>query len=94
MVDDEPTALRVMARTLVEAGYAVHIKSNGQDALALAVTLAKPLDLVVTDMQMDPIRGPRAGRINVRAETRLAVSLCQRIWARRGLQRGIRSFSA
>jgi DNA-binding NtrC family response regulator len=63
VVDDEPMALHVMARTLVEAGYAVHSASNGQDALALAVTLARPLDLVVTDMQMDPIGGPELAEL-------------------------------
>jgi DNA-binding NtrC family response regulator len=63
VVDDEPVALQVMARTLAEAGYAVHTASNGQDALALAVTLAKPLDLVVTDMRMDPIGGPELAEL-------------------------------
>ena len=32
VVDDEPTVLRLMARTLLEAGYAVHQASNGPDA--------------------------------------------------------------
>jgi two-component system, cell cycle sensor histidine kinase and response regulator CckA len=63
VVDDEPTVLHLMARTLVEAGYAVHTVSNGQDALALAVTLAKPLDLVVTDMRMEPIGGPELAEL-------------------------------
>lgn len=63
VVDDEPTALHVMARTLVEAGYAVHTASNGQDALALAVSLSKPVDLVVTDIQMDPIGGPELAEL-------------------------------
>jgi CheY-like chemotaxis protein len=63
VVDDESVALQVMARTLLEAGYAVHTASNGQDALALAVTLAKPLDLVVTDIRMDPIGGPELAEL-------------------------------
>jgi CheY-like chemotaxis protein len=58
VVDDEPTVLRMMARALLEAGYAVHQASNGQDALALAEDLGKPLDLVVTDVRMEPMGGP------------------------------------
>jgi two-component system cell cycle sensor histidine kinase/response regulator CckA len=63
VVDDEPTVLDLMARTLIEAGYAVHTASNGQDALALAVGLPKPLHLVVTDMRMEPIGGPELAEL-------------------------------
>jgi two-component system, cell cycle sensor histidine kinase and response regulator CckA len=58
VVDDELPVLRMMARSLLEAGYTVHEASSGQDALALAETLGKPLDLVVTDIRMEPIGGP------------------------------------
>jgi two-component system cell cycle sensor histidine kinase/response regulator CckA len=58
VVDDEPTVLSMMARALLEAGYTVHQASNGQDALALSEELGKPLDLVVTDIRMEPIGGP------------------------------------
>ena len=63
VVDDEPTVLDLMARTLVEAGYAVHTATHGQEALAVAVALTKPLDLVVTDMRMDPIGGPELAEL-------------------------------
>ena|SRR5688572_24453946 len=63
VVDDEPTVLRLMARTLIEAGYTVHTASHGQDALALAAALAQPLDLVVTDIRMEPIGGPELAEL-------------------------------
>jgi two-component system cell cycle sensor histidine kinase/response regulator CckA len=58
VVDDELAVLEVMARALLEAGYAVHTATNGPDALALAEGLATPPDLVVTDVRMEPMRGP------------------------------------
>jgi response regulator RpfG family c-di-GMP phosphodiesterase len=58
VVDDEPMVLRMMAHALQQAGYTVHKASNGPDALALAEGLGKTLDLVVTDVQMEPIGGP------------------------------------
>jgi CheY-like chemotaxis protein len=58
VVDDDPTALQVMARTLREAGYAVHTADGGPAALALAEEVGKPPDLVVTDIRMEPMGGP------------------------------------
>jgi CheY-like chemotaxis protein len=46
VVDDEPAVLQLMARALLEVGHTVHQASNGEDALALAEKLGKPLDLV------------------------------------------------
>ena len=42
VVDDEPAVLGMMARVLLEAGYAVHTASNGPDALVLAEELPRP----------------------------------------------------
>jgi two-component system cell cycle sensor histidine kinase/response regulator CckA len=47
-----------MARTLLEVGYTVYQASSGQEALALAEELGGPLDLVVTDIRMEPTGGP------------------------------------
>jgi CheY-like chemotaxis protein len=63
VVDDEPPVLDMMARALLEAGYAVHQASSGQDALALAEGLGKPLDLVVTDIRMEPMGGPELAAV-------------------------------
>ena len=57
VVDDEPGVLQMMARALLDAGYAVHTASNGPDALALAEELPRPPDLVVTDIRMEPMGG-------------------------------------
>jgi CheY-like chemotaxis protein len=57
VVDDEPPVLQMMARALLEAGYAVHTASNGPDALTLAEGLSRPPDLVVTDIRMEPMGG-------------------------------------
>ena len=57
VVDDEPIVLQMMARALLDAGYAVHAASNGPDALALAGELPRPPDLVVTDIRMEPMGG-------------------------------------
>lgn len=58
VVDDEPEVLELMARTLREDGYVVHTARNGLDALRVAERLGRPLDVVVTDVRMDPIGGP------------------------------------
>ena len=57
VVDDELAVLRMMARALLDAGYAVHTASNGPDALTLAKDLPRPPDLVVTDIPMEPMGG-------------------------------------
>jgi CheY-like chemotaxis protein len=46
----------MMARALLEAGYAVHTASNGPDALALAEELPRSPDRV-TDIRMGPMGG-------------------------------------
>jgi CheY-like chemotaxis protein len=61
VVDDEPIVLQMMARALLDAGYAVHAASNGPDALALAGELPRPPDLVVTDIRMEPMGGTELG---------------------------------
>jgi hypothetical protein len=94
VVDDEPAVLHMMARALVEAGYTVHTSSNGQEAIDLAVALAGPPGRRGHRHANGADWRPRNGGVDVRAETRLPVSLCQRLWARGGLQRAIRSFSA
>jgi CheY-like chemotaxis protein len=58
VVDDQPSVLGMMVRTLLEVGYTVYLASSGQDALALAEELGGPLDLVVTDIRMEPIGNP------------------------------------
>ena len=45
------------ARCLRELGYHVIEASNGGDALAIAASLARPIDLLLTDVSMPGMRG-------------------------------------
>jgi two-component system, cell cycle sensor histidine kinase and response regulator CckA len=63
VVDDETAVLQMMSRTLLGADYAVHTASSGQDALTLAEQLESPLDLVVIDIRMEPMRGPELAQL-------------------------------
>jgi CheY-like chemotaxis protein len=63
VVDDDPIVLGMMARILLEAGYAVHMASNGPDALAVAEQLPTPPDLVVTDLRIEPIGGAELAQL-------------------------------
>jgi DNA-binding response OmpR family regulator len=49
--------LRIIVRSLREAGYAVVEALNGQTALQLARTSPEPFDLVVTDSVMPELSG-------------------------------------
>lgn len=56
VVEDEPMLLRIIVRSLREAGYAVVEAPNGQTALELARS-SEPFDLVVTDSVMPELSG-------------------------------------
>ena len=86
VVDDETIVLRLMARTLLEAGYAVHQASNGPDALALAERLPMPPDLVVTDLRMEPMGGAELAERLFSCGPRFPIPLRQWLWTRRGVQ--------
>jgi CheY-like chemotaxis protein len=53
----------MMGRTLLEAGYLVHMAGGGSEAIALASQLQRPLDLVVTDLRMDPMGGAELAEV-------------------------------
>jgi len=55
VVDDEPDAMIILAKTLKARGYEVLIASNGFDAIAMAKT-QKP-DLILLDILMPGIDG-------------------------------------
>ncbi len=50
VIDDEPTALDVIRKILLHAGYEVLVAENGQEGVELF--RQDPCDLVVTDMVM------------------------------------------
>lgn len=55
IVDDEPHAIRVLKRSMEEAGYAVHSAPNGQ--AALEQILERKFDAVITDVIMPRMNG-------------------------------------
>lgn len=57
IVDDEQSILTLLDEVLEDEGFVVQRAQNGQEALALA--LAEPPDLVVTDLMM-PVMDGRA----------------------------------
>jgi two-component system cell cycle sensor histidine kinase/response regulator CckA len=57
VVDDDAAVLQAMARALLLGGFAVHTAMSGPDALALVEDLRSPVDLVVTDIRMEPMDG-------------------------------------
>jgi signal transduction histidine kinase/CheY-like chemotaxis protein len=58
VVDDEPIAARFVSEVLSRAGYAVIQACSGEEALAIIAERGQPIDLLVTDIMMEPINGP------------------------------------
>lgn len=69
IVDDTPANLSVLAECLSEAGYALLVAEDGEDALALIARNAP--DLILLDVMMPGIDGfTTCRRLKERAETR------------------------
>ena len=58
VVDDEESLRTVVGDLLTHLGYNVLSTANGEDALALAAQYAGKIDLLLTDVVMQPISGP------------------------------------
>ena len=58
VVDDEESLRIVIGDLLTQLGYHVLSTANGPDALALAGEYAGKIDLLLTDVMMDPLSGP------------------------------------
>ncbi len=57
IVDDEPTIRFVLERALKHEGYALDIAANGSEALQKLNKKDKLYDLLVLDLQMEPVDG-------------------------------------
>jgi len=58
LVDDEPTVLKVMSRSLEKSGYKVISAEDGEKGLAAFKRRRKEINLVITDMAMPGMDGP------------------------------------
>jgi len=58
LVDDEPTVLKVMSRSLEKSGYKVLTAEDGEKGLAAFRRRRKEIQLVITDMAMPGMDGP------------------------------------
>jgi len=57
LAEDEPAVRRLVAGYLVDAGHAVLVAPDGEEAMALAAAHAGPIDLLVTDVVMPGMNG-------------------------------------
>ncbi|MEI7850555.1 MAG: response regulator [Kiritimatiellales bacterium] len=55
IVDDAPSFLLMLSTLLVDRGYEVTSATNGEEALRILQT--EPFDLMISDINMEPING-------------------------------------
>ena len=58
LVDDEPTVLKVMQRSLEKSGYRVLTANDGEEGVSLFKRHAGEIHLIITDMSMPGMGGP------------------------------------
>ena len=73
VVDDEESLRAVIGELLTQRGYHVLSTSNGPDALALAADYPGKIDLLLTDVDMDPLSGPALAEALTRARPEMKV---------------------
>lgn len=57
LVEDEPQVRALTARILTQAGYTVHEAASAEQAIALADSIAEPIDLMITDVVLPDLNG-------------------------------------
>ena len=62
VVDDQPSYVQLVTRALEPAGYRVVAATSGAAALQATASLAQPLDLLLTDLQMPEMSGRSLAR--------------------------------
>jgi PAS domain S-box-containing protein len=60
LVEDEPSVRALVRRVLERQGYTILEATNGAEAVQLAQTHAGPIDLLLTDVVMPGMNGPKA----------------------------------
>lgn len=73
VVDDEESLRAVIGELLTQRGYHVLSTSNGPDAMALAEKYPGKIDLLLTDVDMDPLSGPALAEELTRARPEMKV---------------------
>ncbi|HEY2114066.1 MAG TPA: response regulator [Candidatus Angelobacter sp.] len=73
VVDDEESLRTVIGDLLAQLGYHVLSTSNGPDALALAEEYHGKIDLLLSDVVMDPISGPALAEALTRSRPEMKV---------------------
>ncbi|HEY2496873.1 MAG TPA: response regulator [Candidatus Angelobacter sp.] len=58
IVDDEESLRAVLVDLLGQLGYRILSAANGDEAIALAEAFSGKIDLLLTDVIMDPLSGP------------------------------------
>jgi DNA-binding NtrC family response regulator len=73
IVDDEEYLRAVIGELLSNLGYHILSTSNGPDALALASEYPGKIDVLVTDVAMEPLSGPALAEALTRARPEMKV---------------------
>jgi CheY-like chemotaxis protein len=73
IVDDEESLRNVIGELLTQRGYHILSTSNGPDALALAEEYPGKIDVLLTDVAMDPLSGPALAEALTRARPEMKV---------------------
>ena len=73
VVDDEESLRTVIGDLLTQLGYNVLSTSNGPDALALVEEYPGKIDLLLTDVVMDPLSGPALAEALTRSRPEMKV---------------------
>lgn len=73
VVDDQVDVLKVVARILEREHFNVMQAKSGALALQLAEEASKPIDLLLTDVNMPEMSGPELGKVltGIRPEVRV-----------------------
>jgi CheY-like chemotaxis protein/anti-sigma regulatory factor (Ser/Thr protein kinase) len=76
LVDDEPSVVQYVARSLERLGYTVSVKTTAKAALSLFESGPRDFDLIVTDMTMPQMTGEQLADAVKKIRPDMPVVLC------------------